>query len=204
MLELLLLLVFALPFTVELLHDPSPGLTRTVTSSRQTECRVLSREEVEARNKAQIVEAVNEDEVSGTYLHCEQRIFSAGERHARDEEVLARLSQDSARIAASAIEQFPNSKWVVSVHYPVLVLKDKIEKATVVSLKEKQALVYAKHAFHSKTAFPIDAELASKLNCQRHYSLEDGYTLLEVVLADARETQLHAGVCAKGGWKWLL
>jgi hypothetical protein len=47
---------------------------------------------------------------------------------------------------------------------------------------------------------------AYKAACQRYASLKvmgDNDAFLGLMLVDAQEAQLHAGVCARGEWRWL-
>ena len=52
----------------------------------------------------------------------------------------------------------------------------------------------------------MDLQKAYPLACQRYFaehSLKETDAFIGLMLVDSRETQLHAGVCVRGEWRWL-
>lgn len=210
----LLLLLLPLPAWITLGNDPAPGIMQTKAESRNLDCRRISAPLAHQRHPG----VVAEPSPRGSYIDsgaviCRGRVMQYGERGARDEVILSNLSASAEVLAqaASALEfVLPTDTWLVDSFYPEPTVAAKISFATKVSLVARGHRVSDRvpvlaagdvlvlHRMPAMEAYPAA--------CARYCAeggLGDNEVLLAVALIDARETILHAGLCARGAWKWV-
>ena len=200
-----LIYILAVPYVVELMEDPAPGLARSVTEARGIKCRMLSKDEAILTGRFEVAENEGSVGTEDRYVTCDRGVFNPGERADQDEAILSDLNSHAIKTATTAIEAFPDVKqWRVAVHYPVIAVSYKINRAVWVALKEKRVQVVAESRYSEVEPFPAEPLLAENLKCDKHFGLDSSQTLLNIQLVDPNETQLHAGVCHKGAWKWLF
>lgn len=207
--------ILPLPIYMDLAHDPAPGLTASREEVRNLECRRL--DEVEAHHLHP--EIVGESSARGDYIErdvvvCERRMIDLNFRRPRDEAILSRLQSISAEIVRSAralpVAGTDRVTWMVEVFYPEPQLASKISFAV------KNDLIQAGEAVSDRTPRLTAQDIAIlgpkpvaegiPVACARYHrrkTVADGQRLLGVVLADAEATDLSAGVCDRGEWRWV-
>ncbi|MGQ0505940.1 MAG: hypothetical protein ACT4TC_11560, partial [Myxococcaceae bacterium] len=101
-------------------------------------------------------------------------------------------------------------QWHVDAFYPQTAVASKIAVAARTALVEHGQRVSDRVPVLAPGDIAVLSRLSPKevypLACKRFFAegaLEDGDAFLAVMIIDPRETQLHAGVCRFGQWKWL-
>lgn len=211
--QLLFALLLAFPILMKIADDPAAGVTQTKAESRELDCRRLS--QLAAHDAYPGL--VPEPPPRGAYMDtqavvCERRIMSHGERPGRDEAVLSTLRQASAETVEKAAALGPSGEvtWLVEAFYADAAVAAKIAFAHKVELVQRGHAVSDRAPVLAPDDVAILTRLAPTqaypLACARYWaagSLSETDVLLAVVALDPRETQLHAGLCARGEWKWL-
>lgn len=194
-------------------EDPA-GMFATRANARNLDCTRLT--QAEAARLAPGV--VPEPPVRGANfavtdaLVCERRFLERGERPARDEAILSALTQDVGDLvkSASALETAPEAVWHVDAFYPDAKVASKISVAARTELVERgrkvsdRVPVLAAGDLVVLNRMPVQKVFPGA--CSRLYaeqSLEPNAVFLALMIIDAREAELHAGVCAHGTWRWL-
>jgi hypothetical protein len=194
-------------------NDPASVFARR-SDARNLDCVRLSQEEAARQHPGQVPEApARGANLSLTdVLVCQRQMLEPGERPARDEAILSSLTRDVGELvnSASVLEPAPNATWHVDAFYPDARVASKIAVAARTQLAEKgravsdrvpllaagDLAVMGKRPFHE--SFP--------LACARYFaegSLHEPSVFLALMIIDPREAELHAGVCARGAWRWL-
>ena len=193
-------------------YDPAPGITQTKRYSRNLECNRLS----QAQAHEQFPGRVPDLPPRGSYsnidaLTCSTRIAEPGDRPPRDEVILTSLRQtvgEITRLASAAAPETTN--WHVDAFYPQLAVAQKISVAARMDLAERGHKVSDRVPVLAAGDIAVLARMpaakAYPLACQRYFTekvLIEPDAFLGLMIIDARETDLHAGVCVGGRWKWL-
>jgi len=194
--------------------DPSPGWSRSVRDSRNMDCERMDGETASARHPG-LIEAPGPrgDNIERSALVCRERVMAEGLRPARDEAVLMDLDDTVsgfALAAGSLRSDLTERTWLVEVHYPSAPVSSKIAFAAKNALNSQGLRV----SDRAMTLSAGDVSVLTRLPpgeawpaaCRRYAAggLGEGDALLAVVTRDPRETQLHAGICDRGQWTWLL
>jgi hypothetical protein len=209
---LLILLLMPLPVFLGRAGDPSPGVFQSKEDARNLECVRLSQAEAHERFPGQ----VPEPPARGTWattdvLACTRRFMRIGERPARDEAILSSLRQMVGDITqtASALEE-GELTWHVDAFYPEPTVAAKISVAARTGLVERGRKVSDRvpvlAAGDLAVLWKLPPHQAYPLACERYFAqgvLTERDVFLGMMIVDPRETQLHAGLCVRGEWKWL-
>ncbi|MGC4120593.1 MAG: hypothetical protein QM765_39640 [Myxococcales bacterium] len=208
------------------IHDPAPGLLTSKASTRSLECTRITQERAAELYPAEVPEppargylGLGETDA----LVCSRRFLSPDERPARDEAILSSLSESAAQIAhAVAPSGQPSAAnragaedadllWHVDAYYPEPGVAEKIAVAARMELAQRGRRVSDRvpllAAGDILVVGRLPARKAYPLACARYFAehaLSDSEAFLGVMILDSRETQLHAGTCVRGQWRWLL
>lgn len=211
---LLFLLLLPLPIFADRAFDPSPGLWESPTDVRNRECSRMS----QARAHELYPGHVPEPPARGSFgdidaLVCTSRTLPLGERQPRDEAILSSLRRTAgeiAQVATATALASENLTWHVDAFYPDPAVAAKIAVATRTELAERGRRVSDRVPVLAAGDVAMLARLppqkAFPLACTRYFAevlLGETEAFLAVTLVDARETELHAGFCRKGVWRWL-
>jgi hypothetical protein len=141
---------------------------------------------------------------------CVPRELPIDFRAPREEAILSNLSTTIAALTESAVAAVPNAHWTVDAFYPDRVMTAKLATAARTRLAERGAhvtngvpLLAAGDLLVMRT-MTIDKKFP--VACRRFHdegSLGPDDAFLAIVLVDSRETDLHAGICVNGNWRWL-
>lgn len=205
-------LVFFLPTLAGRATDPSPGFFHTKEEARTMECVRMSQTEVHEREPARVPEPPPRGaRTPSDVLVCKRRYLSPGERPARDEGILSNLRAEVSAIvqAGSALGE-PSTVWHVDAFYPEPAVAQKIAVAARTELVERGKKVSDQVPVLAAGDLSVLGHLLPQeqypLACARAFAegaLAAQEALLGVMIVDAREAQLHAGVCLEGKWRWL-
>jgi hypothetical protein len=209
---LLIMLLLPLPAFMGRAYDPSPGILQSKEEARNLECIRLSQAEAHERFPGAVPEPPARGSWSTTdALTCTRRFMRIGERPARDEVILSSLRQTVGGItqAASALEA-GELTWHVDAFYPEPAVAAKISVAAKTELAERGRKVSDRvpvlAAGDIAVLWKLPPKQAYPLACARYFAegtLTERDVFLGLMIVDARETQLHAGLCVRGEWKWL-
>ena len=193
-------------------YDPSPGIWHGKAEGRNLDCSPLSQQRAHELHPGEIpapLARLNNQESEA--LICTRRIMRNGERPDRDEVILASLRTSVGEIAevASALGQ-GELTWHVDAFYPQPEVAGKISVAARTELAEQGRRVSDKVPVLAAGDIQVLGRMAPKdaypLACKRYFeqhALGDDDAFLGIMLVDERETQLHAGLCLDGEWRWL-
>lgn len=193
--------------------DPSPGVWRTNAESRNLECRRMTQERGHELYPAAVPE-VRPRELAGRVgevLVCEGRMVALTDRMPRDEAMLMSLRQSVAEIVERATKsRSSKATWYVDAFYPDPRVSQKVAVAARVELTERGHRVSDRVPMLAAGDIAVLNEFQPKdmyrFACQR-YQREELLTpdelFLGLMVFDARESQLHAGLCENGNWRWL-
>ena len=194
-------------------YDPSPGLSHTRQEARNFECHRLTQIEGHERYPGdipsvpprQLAAAITEA------LVCEPRFIPLQDRAPRDEAILSTLRRDVGALTQLASTLNPGPFiWHVDAFYPEQAIASKISIAAKTELFERGRSV----SDRVPTLAAGDISVLSRLPpnqayataCKRYFSehvLGEHDVFLGLMVIDPRETQLHAGVCQAGVWRWV-
>ncbi|MBK7861833.1 MAG: hypothetical protein IPJ65_25095 [Archangiaceae bacterium] len=193
--------------------DPSAGFVQTKAEARNYDCQRLSQAEAHERYPG----VVPEVPPRGTYgstdaLICSRRVLDWGDREGRDEAILNSLGEQVSELTRLATSTAPeHTTWYVDSFYPQPQVAQKIAIAARVGLVERGQKVSDRVPLLGGGDIAVLARLppgqAYDLACRRYFAesvLARGEAFLALMIVDARESQLHAGVCLDGAWRWLL
>jgi hypothetical protein len=207
-----LLTMALLPSLISGGSDPSPGLLQTKEEARNLECTRLSQAEAHQRYPGQVpdVPARGTNDVVDA-LVCARRFIKLGERPARDEVILSSLRKTVGELTQAASTLFPGELlWHVDAFYPDPAVAAKISVAARTELVERGRRVSDRVPVLAAGDIAVLSRMPAKssyaLACARYFAervMTEQEVFLGLMIIDARETQLHAGVCARGAWKWL-
>lgn len=180
---------------------------------RNLDCVRLSQEEAFARYPGQ-VSAPPAREIADAnvdVLTCSQRYLRPGDRPARDEAILSTLTTQVTGLAESASALVPGDVvWHVDAFYPSARVGQKISVAAKTVLAERGLAVSDRVPTLAAGDVAVLATLPPsdvyRLACSRAWALSvlrADEVLLGLMVVDPKETQLHAGVCHRGEWRWV-
>jgi hypothetical protein len=209
---IVVLLMMSLAILFERSSDPSPGVFSSREDARNLDCTRLSQAEAHARYPAQ----VPDPPPRGTWavseaLACTGRFMREGERPARDEAVLSSLRRSVGDIVQVATAVAPgDSTWHIDAFYPDAAVAGKISVAAKTDMAERGRTVSDRVPLLAAGDIAVLGRMppsqAYALACTRYFAqdvLKEHDVFLALMIVDARETQLHAGLCVRGQWTWL-
>ena len=134
-----------------------------------------------------------------------------GERPARDEAILETLRKSTGDIVQAATAQAGSEKiWHVDAFYPQVDVATKIAVATRTELAERGKKVSDRVPVLTAGDIAVLSRMeppkAYPVACARYFAegvLGENDAFLAVMIVDPQETQLHAGLCIDGTWKWF-
>jgi hypothetical protein len=194
--------------------DPSAGFSQTKAQARNYDCQRMSQEEGHERYPGLVPEPPARGGNFGVKdaLVCRRRLVEWGERDGRDEVILTQLKgsvDDIVRLAQSSAPE--KTTWYVDAFYPSPQVSQKISIAARVGLAERGQKVSDRVPVLAAGDIAVLARMAPwksySVACRRYFSeqvLGAGEAFLGIMILDERESQLHAGVCLSGEWRWLL
>lgn len=193
-------------------YDPAPGLWQDKSEARNLDCERVSRQRAHELHPGEVpAMPARMGNLESDALLCTRRIMRAGERPDRDEVILSSLRQSVGALVevASALEPGPIT-WHVDAFYPQPEVAAKISVAARTGLAEQGRQVSDKVPLLAAGDIAVLSRMepreAYPLACKRYFAqhaLGPNDAFLGIMLIDARETQLHAGLCVNGGWRWL-
>lgn len=192
--------------------DPSAGFIQTKEQARNYDCQRLSQTEAHERFPGVVPEPAPRGSFGGfDALVCNRRLVEWGERDGRDEVVLSSLRgtvDELVRLATAAAPE--GTRWYVDAFYPDPRVSQKISTAARVSLYERGQAVSDQVPLLAAGDIAVLARMPPSTSyaiaCSRYFAedvLGRGEGFLGLMIVDARESQLHAGVCLNGAWRWL-
>lgn len=194
--------------------DPAWGFWQGRQELRNLECERMTQQRAHDLYPVRVPEPSPRTETltSIDALVCSPRIVPFGERPARDEVVLTTLRARVAEFSqtASAVHNDVTT-WYVDAFYPELTVATRIATAARTQLAERGMPVSNRvpllAAGDLLVLRDLDVARAFPVACARYFaehSLADKEALLGIALVDERVSELHAGVCRNGVWRWLL
>lgn len=209
-------LVFALWFVFSLSDhrtDPVQQAWLGRSHLRELECERLSQAEAHRRYPDVVPQTDMRSQVLMQIdaLICERRIVPIGVRAARDEVILTHLSDEIDSIANLAQGVIaPETTLLVDAWYPQPEVQGRIRSSLLQRLGDSDRVVSARLPSLAATDIEVMNALplqdALPLACRqlhREGGLKDSEALVGVAVLREDETQLHAGVCTQGAWRWL-
>ncbi|MBI5547939.1 MAG: hypothetical protein HY901_28995 [Deltaproteobacteria bacterium] len=193
--------------------DPAPGIWQSRTEARNLECTRLSQARAHELYPTEVPEPAPRGHFDKTdALACQGRFLRLDERAARDEALLSSLRESVAEIVEEASNPpgFEEVVWHVDAFYPEPRVAGKIAVAARTELAERGRRVSDRVPLLAAGDIVVLGRLPAKeaypLACARYSTLgalRQREALLGLMLIDARETELHAGLCLEGKWRWL-
>lgn len=196
-------------------HDPAPGLLTSKAETRSLECTRISQERAAELYPAEVPEPAARGVLGfgqNDALVCSRRFLNPDERPARDEAILSTLSQSTAEIAQAALGPLgaEDLLWHVDAFYPEAQVAMKIAVAARTELAGRGRRVSDRVPLLAAGDIVVlgrmPARNAYPLACARYFaehSLSERDAFLGLMILDVRESQLHAGACVRGQWRWL-
>lgn len=193
--------------------DPA-GFFATRKELRSLDCRRITQAEGANRFPGQVPEpSVRGQTFSDTdAVICERRMLDGDERPPRDEAILSGLSTevgDLVKIAATT-DGTQEALWHVDAFYPEPQVAAKIAVAARTTLAEQGRAVSDRVPILAAGDVAVVSRLppgqSYAIACKRYFaekSLGEHDVFLALMIVDPSESQLHAGVCAQGHWRWL-
>ncbi len=190
-----------------------PILFQSKTERRNMDCLRLSQEEGAERYPGQIPPKGGRA-LAGfqpDVMACSTRYLQPADRNARDEAILSTLSLQVTELVESAGALAPRSaRWHVDAFYPSLAVAQKIAVTARTTLAERGFSVSDRVPTLAAGDVAVLASLppseAYRTACARSFEtkvLGPDELFLGLMIVDARETRLHAGLCEGGVWRWL-
>lgn len=209
---LLIMLFLSTPFLVSRTKDPAPGFWQSKEEARNLECVRRSQAEAHELDPSAVpAPPVRSTMVTVDALVCTPRIRRHGERGPQDEAILAGLRGSvQGIIEAAAASVKGDVTWHVDAFYPEPRVASKISVAARTELAESGRRVSDRVPLLAAGDLSVLRGLPPqekyRLACARYFaegSLTSGQAFLGLMVVDPRETQLHAGLCLEGEWRWL-
>lgn len=205
--------VLFLPVFLGRSNEPSPGITQSKQESRNLDCVRMNQARAHELYPGRVPEPAprQSSESIVDALICSSRYIDLDERPARDEALLSHLRRNVGELtdAASTLGT-SKTTWHVDAFYPDARVAGKIAVTARTELAERGRKVSDRvpllAAADLAVLHPLPPEKAFPIACKRYFaekSLDTNDAFLAVTLVDPRETQLHAGVCLDGEWRWL-
>jgi hypothetical protein len=193
-------------------YDPAPGLWHTKQEGRNLDCSRLTQDQARERHPERVPEASPRGSHAVTdALACSPRLLRAGERPARDEALLSTLRRSVSELSqvAAALAP-PDCLWHVDAFELDPAVSAKIAVAARTELAERGYRVSDRvpvlAAGDLSVLATLPAAQAYPFACARYFaqaSLAGSDAFLGLMVLDAREAQLHGGLCVRGAWRWL-
>lgn len=200
-------------------YDPLAAIVHSKEEPRNLDCRRLGQAEAHELYPGLIPEPASRT-LAGTttdVLACRRRFVRLGERAPRDEVVLTSLRQTTSDIVQAAVagasaegSGAASLTWHVDAFYPSLEVASKIAVAARTELAERGHRVSDRAPLLAAADIAILSRMppqeAYPAACRRYHAaglLEKDDALLALMVVDPRETQLHAGLCRRGEWRWF-
>lgn len=190
-----------------------PLLFQSKAERRNMDCRRLTQNEAAERFPGQIPQTRGRAiaGVQPDVLACSSRYIQTTDRPPRDEAILSTLSLQVTELTETAAAQVPAGvRWHVDAFYPSLPLAQKIAVAARTTLAERGYQVSDRVPTLAAGDVAVLATLPPsdvfRIACARSYQTEvlgPDDVFFGLMIVDPRETQLHAGVCQQGTWRWL-
>ncbi len=209
---LIVILFMPLAVAAERIPDPSHGIWASKTWARNLDCSRFTHAAAHDLYPGRVPEPAGRALGRTEVLACTRRYMSYGERPARDEVILSSLRRTVGEITEVAAAGTPgaNVTWHVDAYYPEPHVAQKLSIAAKTDLAERGRRVSDRVPLLAAGDLVVLRDLpprqAYPMACTRYFQqqvLEEDEALLALVLLDPRETQLHAGVCHRGTWRWL-
>jgi hypothetical protein len=215
---LLAYLLSHLIFYGDIVGDPIHASWKGRDELRSMECERLTHPEAFERFPGQLPApgARSRVIVEVDALACSHKWIEPGSRNARDELILEDLSQEMSEIVGLAQQQADaGTAWFVDAYYPDPVMVRKIATAARMSFAERGISVYDQAPLMSAGDVEVLRTLQMRDSiphaCRRMFQrgeLEDQTNtekraFLAIALVHEKESQLHAGVCQQGEFRWL-
>ncbi len=143
---------------------------------------------------------------------CERNMLDGDERPPRDEAILSTLTASMGELLRSASLEATarDTLWHVDAFYPDARVASKIAVAARVALVEQGRLVSDRVPLLAAGDVAVvnrqRVEQRFPMACHRLFTeqtLQAPQVFLALMIIDPRESQLHAGLCSGGQWKWL-
>jgi hypothetical protein len=201
----------------DLLRDPANASWFSQQRVRQLECERLSQAEAHARHPGTVPppNARSGALMQVDALACRHLLVAEGARSPRDEAILQRLEQDVGELVglAAAVSE-PDTRWIVDAHYPSPPMVRKIAGSARVALAERGRQVSDApprlSAGDVEVLRTLPMREAIPFACRRLHASgalqsapDDDVALLSIALLHPGESQLHAGTCRRGEFRWL-
>lgn len=209
----LFVLLYATPSLMEEAQDPLEGWFADERARRNLECTPISVEQARALAPGEIAEAPPRgDRFDRRAVVCRERLLPLGVRRPQDDAILGRLRETGTAMSAliDTVPELAERTWLVEAFHPNPQVAYKIAFATKNGLLDRGRSVSDRApkltAGDLEVIGGMSAKRAFHVACARYSAsreLGPDHALLAVILRDARETRLHAGVCADGQWRWL-
>ena len=194
------------------LSDPSPGITQSKQDARNLDCELLGQARAHELYPSEIPDLpARGGGQPAQVLACRGRYLAHGERPARDEGVLSTLGKTVGALVQEASALVPGEvTFRVDAFYPEPAVASKIAVAAKTALVERGRKVSERApllaAGDLSVLWSLPPKTAYPTACLRYaaeQSLKDDEVFLGLMIVDARELQLHAGLCIRGEWRWL-
>ena len=194
-------------------YDPAPGVFHTRKESRNLECTRLAHAQAHERFPGDVPPVAPRalaEEVTDA-LVCEPRFLPLGDRMPRDEAILSTLRASVGTLTQLASALNPGDVvWHVDAFYPEQAVASKISIAAKTELFEHGRKVSDRVPMLAAGDISVLSHLPPRqmyaVACQRYFSehlLTERDVFLGLMVVDPRETQLHAGICQGGKWRWV-
>lgn len=208
-----MMLLMPLPFIASHATDPAPGVWAGRQEARNLECTRMSQAQAHQLYPDDVPEPAPRTMTLTRVdaLVCKPRMLPFGQRPSRDEAILSTLGRQVGALTEIALALGgPDTTWYVDAFYPEPRVSSKISVAARTDLAERGRRVSDRVPLLAAGDLAVLRDLAPKdaypLACQRYFAehvLGENEAFLGLMLLDPRETQLHAGVCMGGHWRWL-
>lgn len=179
---------------------------------RNLECDVLDPQLASERYPGRInAPRPRGDYVARTVIACQERLFAPGVRPPREDAVLSDLDARTAALAQrAATVTAPGRTWMVEANDVSGPLTAKIRFATQNALMAEGLAVSDRLPRLAPADMyilgrrpPLEAWPAACVRYAATGTLGPTDALLVVTALHPSETNLHAGVCLDGAWRWL-
>jgi len=197
----------------DLVGDPAQHGWRGRQELRELECERLSQADAHRRRPAEVppTNMRSQTQMEIDALICQRRIVPFGERDDRDDVILSQLGDEVAALTAQAVASTSTStRFMVDAFYPQPQVAAKVRVATLQRLAESGRATTTKMPLLAAGDIEVMQGLplqdALPVACARLHaegSMADDEAFLAVAVLRPQETQLHAGLCQNGGWRWL-
>ena len=201
----------------DLINDPIQAGWQGRRALRQFECERVSQAQAHQRFPAlvPVTDARATAMMQIDALVCQHRVIADGARSVRDQLILDRLGDEVGELSAlAAASGDAGTRWIVDAYYPDPNMVRKIANASRVALVERGLKVSDQAPRLSAVDVEMFRTLAMRdalpLACRRMHetgALADkageNISFLAIALLHEKESQLHAGTCVRGVFRWL-